>query len=124
MSEDKSFVEKTKEAKEVLAVIVVFIGILVSFNNWYVELLVDEVSTVIKQDLDVSLTEIKETSIQKESWLLAINEIRLGQVKSDIRYFLDKGLENLSPEDLHEYENRVKDEQKLLSDRNRMLGLE
>lgn len=66
---------------------------------------------------------VDERIVSKEELLVAVNEIRIGQVQSDLRYFQRLGLDNLTEQERHQYENLVESEKKLLCTRNTMLGI-
>jgi hypothetical protein len=89
-----------KEFRSTIEVVVAIVGCMVYLNVWWSELVVS-----------------------KTEYQMGINEIRLGQVASDLRYYQRQGLDTLNDKDRHEYETLVKAEEKLLAMRDCMLGL-
>ncbi len=61
--------------------------------------------------------------VSKKEYQMGINELRIGQVESDLRDFRRTGIDTLNAEDREEYEDLVEEKKTLICNRNNMLGI-
>ena len=61
--------------------------------------------------------------VSKKEYQMGINELRIGQVESDLRDFRRTGIDTLNVEDREEYEDLVEEKKTLICNRNNMLGI-
>lgn len=92
--------EQVKKFRSTLEVLVAIIGCMVYLNVWWGDMVVS-----------------------KKEFLMATNEIRMGQVESELRAYQRAGLDTLNEQERHQYDLLVKAQDKLTCERDILLGL-